>query len=118
MNRAYGFKVTFNDEIATKAGIEKENYVVTACATIVHRNNGSKSCNFNVGGLDSNEDNYLDWFDTGIKLGDIIEMEVIDSPFDPPVGSRKFTRTPEEKLQNRLEEYYYLKEKLKDYINK
>ncbi len=117
MNRTFGLKVTFNDEMVTKAGIEKENYVVTACTTIVHRNDGSKSCNFNVGGLDSNEDNYLDWYNTDIKLGDIIEMEVIDSSFSPPVRSHKSTRTPEEKLQNRLEEYYYLKEKLKDHIN-
>lgn len=117
MNRSYGLKVTLNDKVVTNAGIEKENYVVTACVTFVHRNDGSEYYNFNVSGMDSDEDDHLAWYSTDLKLGDIVEMEVIHDSFDTPSERHKSTVTPEEILQNRIEEYRYLKEKLKDYIN-
>ncbi|WP_164112383.1 MULTISPECIES: hypothetical protein [Sphingobacterium] len=117
MNKSYGLKVSFNDKVVTNAGIDKENYVVTGCVTFVHRNDGSEYYNFNVSGLDSDEDDHLGWYNTDVKLGDTIEIELIDSSFDPPIERHKSTTSPEEKLQYKLEEFHYLKEKLKDYIN-
>lgn len=35
MNKSYGLKVTVNNKVVTNAGIDKENYVVTACANLV-----------------------------------------------------------------------------------
>lgn len=117
MNKSYGLKVTLNDKVVTNAGIEKENYVVTGYVTFVRRKDSSMSYIFNVGGMDSDEDDHLGWYHTDLKLGDIVEMEVINDSFDPPTERHKSTITPEEKLQYRIEEYQYLKEKLKDYIN-
>lgn len=116
MNKSYGLKVTLNDKVVTNAGIEKENYVVIGYVTFVHSNDGSEYYNFNVGGMDSDEDEHLDWCHADLKLGDIVEMEVIHDSFDPPSTRHKSTITPEERLQYKLEEYQYLKEKLKDYV--
>lgn len=117
MNKSYGLRVTLNDKVVINAGIEKENYVVTACTAFVRRNDGSENYNFHVTGMDSDVDDHLDWYETDLKLGDTIEIEVIEGPFDPPSRRHKSKITPEEKLQNKMEEFQYLKEKLKDYIN-
>lgn len=117
MVKPYGLKVTFNGETVSKAGIEKENYVVTGYVTFVGGKDSSGSYSFNVGGMDSDEDDHLGWYHTNLKLGDTIEMEVIVGSFDAPTERHKSTTTPEQRLQYKLEEYGYLKEKLKDYIN-
>ncbi len=117
MNKSYGLKVSLNDKVVINAGIEKENYVVTGYVTFVARKDGSESYSFNVGGMDSDEDDHLGWFHTDLKLGDVIDLEVIDNSFDPPSERHKSSTTPEERLQYKLEEYQYLKGKLKDHIN-
>ncbi|MFD2554787.1 hypothetical protein [Sphingobacterium tabacisoli] len=116
MVKPYGLKVTFNGDTVSKAGIEKENYVVTACVSFVHRNDGGEFYNFNVGGMDSDLRDHLNWYRTNVGQGDSITMEVIQGPFDEPTERFKVEQSEEEKLKIKLEEYHYLKNKLKDHI--
>ncbi|WP_164126421.1 hypothetical protein [Sphingobacterium luzhongxinii] len=117
MNKSYGLKVTLNGKIVANAGIEKENYVVTACVNIVQRKDNSELHSFSVSGLDSDEYEHLTWYNTELKLGDRIEIKIIEAPFDIPFEKNKSPLTPEEILKHKLEEYHYLKENLKDHID-
>ncbi|ERJ58038.1 hypothetical protein [Sphingobacterium paucimobilis] len=115
MNR-YGLKIKINGEVVSNAGFDKDNYVLTGGTTFVKRANCCEDYYFNIGGLDSDEDEHVDWYRTVVKVGDVITMEVIDGPFDPPNHRYKNDLTPEEIIQNKIDFYNKLKEELKGHI--
>lgn len=116
MNKPHGLKISLNGDLISRAGLNKENYVVVGSTTFIHRKDGSESHQFRLGGLDSDENKHVEWYNAHVKIGNTITMEVIDNEFDEPIGRCKFEETPEERLKNQLQHYYHLKEELKEYL--
>lgn len=115
MKKSYGFEVYLNGNRVARAGIQKQNYVVTCTVDAVHRKNGSEELYMRIGGLDSDAELHVGWFGERIKVGDKISIEVIDDQFDEPTStSKKFTE--EEIREQKMKHYLQLKEELKDYL--
>ncbi|SKB77148.1 hypothetical protein SAMN05660841_02273 [Sphingobacterium nematocida] len=116
MNK-YGLKIKINEQLVSNAGFNKDNYVLTGGITFVRKKGSCEDCYFNIGGLDSDEGEHVDWYRTEVRVGDVITMEVIDGPFDAPSHRYKNELSPEEIIQNKIECYNRLKEELKEHIN-
>ncbi len=115
MKKSYGFEVSLNGEKLARAGIPRDNYVVSCIIDAVHRKDGSGSLHLHIGGLDSDAEQNVRWFGEQIKVGDKISIEVIDGQFDEPTStSKKFTE--EEIREQKMKHYLHLKEELQDYL--
>lgn len=114
-----GINVKLNGKQVTRAGFDKENFVLTAIATLVHREDSSEEIQFDVGGLDSATDTFVDWYNAKLKLGDIISLEIVQGEFDPSYPRRHTNESSDEETHEyELKRYYQLKEELKEYIDK
>lgn len=114
MTKNIGINVIINGRQITRAGFDTENYVLTTMSTLVHRKDDSGGFIFLVSGLDSDAGIHVKWFNSELKLGDIITMEVIKGPFDKPNDKPAFSK--EEELKQKLIRFYKLEEELKEYI--
>jgi len=110
-----GLRIEFNGKQVSKAGFDKENFVLTTMSTLVNRKYGDEEFRFDVSGLDSEINIDVDWFNTELKLGDIIMIEVIQGPFDQP-KLRKRILSEEEDLKQKLNYFYQLEEELKGHL--
>lgn len=110
-----GINITINGKHVTRAGFDTENFVLTAVTTLVRRKDGSEEFMLKIEGLDSDNDDYVQWFEKKVVLGDIITMEIIEGPFDP--SKLKYPNiSKEDKLKEKLELFYKLQEELKEHI--
>jgi len=118
MAKAHGFNLKVNGTHVSTVGIDKEHYAIVGSTTFVQRKDGSRSYTLHFSGMAADEGDHLDWYNADLKLGDIITMEVVDGPFDMPRNRYKFEIDPEQKLKEKLANYYHLKEELKDHLKK
>ena len=90
--KIYGFKVQLNNKVVCRAGFDKENSVVSCIIDSIRRENDeTEELNINVGGLNSDTNQYVDWFRNALKDGDKITIDVISGDFDSPVTIRNST---------------------------
>lgn len=116
MKKIYGFQIKINEKKICRAGFEKENSVVSCILSSIRRAvDDSEELAINVGGLNSDTNQYVDWFDAKLNLGDIITIEVISSDFDLPVSVRE-SKPKKDIIAQKLERYHQLKEELKKYL--
>lgn len=115
-----GINVKINGKQICKAGIDKENFVLTPMVSLVHREGGSEARVLSVGGLDSDASEHLNWYHDHLSSGDRITFEVIEGPFDTPMHRKTEGETvfEESDLQRDLKRYYQLKEELKEHLEK
>lgn len=113
-----GINVKINGKQICKAGFDKENFVLTAIASLVHREGGSEGRTLSVGGLDSDISEHVNWHSDHLSLGDRITLEVIEGPFDPPQPAKNNVWSEEDNIQQELKRYYQLKEELKEHIDR
>ncbi len=116
MDKKLGLKIKVNGNLVTKAGLDTDDYVLIGNVTLTERHNGSKDFTLNVSGMDGEQNDDLYWYGTELKAGDAITFEVIEAPFDEPKMRTKSAIDQEVMIKNKLEKYYYLKERLKDHI--
>lgn len=116
MDKKLGLKIKVNGNLVTNAGLDTDDYVLIGNVTFSKRNNGSKDFTLNVSGMDGELNDHLYWYGTDLKEGDTITFEVIEAPFDDPQTRTKSDIDQEAMIKSKLENYYHLKEKLKDYI--
>ena len=89
MKKVFGFKVLINDKPICRAGFEKDNSVVTCILNSIRRERDeSEILDINVGGLNSETEQYVDWFNGALQEGDKITIEIIKEDFDPPATIR------------------------------
>ncbi|WP_164123103.1 hypothetical protein [Sphingobacterium sp. xlx-130] len=112
-----GINVKINGRQICKAGFDKENFVLTAITSLVHREGGSEGRTLSIGGLDSDASEHVSWYFDHISLDDKITLEVIEGSFDAPLPTEDKAISEESDLQRELERYYQLREELKGYIN-
>lgn len=113
-----GINVKINGRQICKAGIEKENFVLTPMVSLVHREGGSEARVLSVGGLDSDASEHINWYHDHLSPGDRVTFEVIEGPFDQPLPPKTEDETANEEsdLQRDLKRYYQLKEELKEHL--
>lgn len=111
-----GINVKINGKQICRAGIDKENFVLTPMVSLVHREGGSEARVLSVGGLDSDVSEHIDWYHDHISVGDRITFEVIQGPFDAPLPPEEKEVSEERDLQRELKRYYQLKEELKGHL--
>lgn len=118
MVKSFGFKLKINGRHIANAGVDTAHYTVIGYSTFVQGNDGRNTCKFNMSGSDIDEGENLDWHGADLNLGDLITLEVINAPFDAPQHKYKYGEetSTEDVLKRKLEEYYSLKEELKDHI--
>ena len=94
--KIYGFKVQLNDKVVCRAGFEKENSVVSCIIDSIRREKDEKEeLNINVGGLNSDTNQYVDWFRNALKEGDKMTMNINSGDFDSHVKIRNSARKKE-----------------------
>jgi len=116
MDKKLGLKLEVNGNLVTNAGLDTDDYVLIGNVTLTKRSNGSKDFTLNVSGMDGEQNDHLYWYGTELKAGDTITFEVIEAPFDEPKMRTKSAIDQEAIIKSKLENYYHLKERLKDHI--
>ncbi len=116
MDKKLGLKIKFNGNPVTNAGFDKDDYVLVGNVTFAERTNGTKAFTLNVSGVDGEQKDNVCWYGAELKEGDTITFEVIEAPFDDPKTRTKSEIDEKVALKNKLDNYYHLKEKLKDHI--
>jgi hypothetical protein len=116
MDKKLGLKIKVNGNPVTNAGFDKDDYVLVGNVTFAERTNGTKEFTLNVSGVDGEQKDNVYWYGAELKEGDTITFEVIEAPFDDPINRTKNEIDERLIIQNKLENYYHLKEKLKLYI--
>lgn len=117
-----GFKVQLNGEEKCRAGFDKKNYVTSCIFTSVNRKDNSEGLDLSVGGLDSDENKQVSWYYSDLQIGDKILIEIIDTPFDPPVfysdmrTAEEVAQQKEEELKQKIAYFYALREELGEHI--
>ncbi|QBR13255.1 hypothetical protein [Sphingobacterium sp. CZ-2] len=112
----YGFEIQLNGEEVARIGIEKENYVLSCLITAVPRIKNTIDLNLEIGGLEIDEDVSVSWEGRELKVGDKLDILVIDEGFNNPDYS-SVPVSKEEKLKQKLTYFYELKEELGDLVD-
>ncbi|MBN2635544.1 MAG: hypothetical protein JXR61_04685 [Prolixibacteraceae bacterium] len=116
MKKIYGFQIKIDGKKICRAGFEKENSVVSCILSSIRRAvDDSEELAINVGGLNSDTNQHVDWLDTKLQLGDKITIEVISTDFDLPKTIRE-PKPKQDVIAQKLERYHLLKEELKEYL--
>lgn len=116
MANNFGFKVSVNDELLTRAGLNNHQFVVTCILNSFRRELiPEEALDVNVSGLITKNNQHVKWASAPLKLGDKITIEVINEGFDTPA---EFSEISSEEfiLKSKLKTYHKLKDELKDYI--
>ncbi len=111
-----GINIKINGEQIARAGFNESHYVLHAMAAFARRRGRNDAFGFHVGGLDSDANNHVDWLKTTLNLGDIVSLEIVKGPFEPPEPHQPPVVSEEDQLKYELELFYRLKEELKDHI--
>ncbi|MFD2554788.1 hypothetical protein [Sphingobacterium tabacisoli] len=112
-----GISVKLNGKQVSRAGFDEENFVLTAMATLVHREGGSEELLFDMSGLDAATNKHLDWHNAELKLGDVISLEIVKGEFDAPYPRPSINETSDEEVREyELKRYHQLREELKGYL--
>jgi len=110
----YGFEVKLNGKKISRAGLDKDDYVIT-CHVTALKFQDRENIDLKVSGMNSTTQTYLKWTEfVPLKKGDKISIKVITEDFDVP--SVTGTSKPGKELENKIKHYYKLKEELKDYL--
>ncbi|MDX2360772.1 MAG: hypothetical protein QNK23_08190 [Crocinitomicaceae bacterium] len=85
MENNLGFEIHHNGKHICRAGVEDKLFVVSCIANSVSRKLGDKPTDLSmqIGGLISESFENIVWSDFDLKLGDTIDVEVIDDKFSP-----------------------------------
>ncbi len=112
-----GFKVTLNNKLITTAGINTNNFGATICIidSVKRQVDNSEHLKLTITGINASND-MLTWCKQDLELGDTIELEVVKAPFNAPIEVKKSHKTDAEILEQKLKQFYKLKEELKDYL--
>ena len=118
MKKIFGFKVCINDKIICGAGFENANSVVSCILNSVRRkNDNSEELDISIGGLNSDNNEHVDWYNNRLRKGDIISIEIISDDFDTPTKIRK-KLSEKEIIAQKLEYFHKLREELKEHLEK
>lgn len=115
MKNIPGFKVLINDELITVAGISDVEFGSTICVldSVRRQIDNSEHLKLTVSGMNDTKD-MLTWCKEDLKLGDVIQLEVVEGSFNSPIEVRPFHKTEAEILERKIKQYHKLKEELKD----
>jgi len=111
-----GINIKINGKQITRAGFDKDHYVLHVIAAFARRRGRNGAFGFHVGGLDSDAESHVNWLKTTLNLGDIVTLEIVKGPFDPSEPNQPPVVSEENQLKYELELFYRLKEELKDHI--
>ena len=112
----HGFEVKINGGQPVRAGLSVDKYVVTCILNAVCRKiDPAEELSLTISGLNSIDDEQVDWLKVELELGDTIQITVIDGGYDPPQDTRP-RMTEEHIIANKLRYYHVLKEELKEYL--
>ena len=114
----YGFEIELNGKKIVRAGLDCRHYVLSCIFNSLRRDRDeSEELNIGVSGWDIKADQHVTWMREDLKLGDILSIKIIDDNFDNPVACTE--RVSEEEIRKRkIDHYYWLKEELKEYLDK
>jgi len=112
------FEVYVNGELVTTAGITAEFGVLSMITTWVRRQKlDDESLSLTVSGLNSIDNTLLDWYGSGLTIGDEIRIKITDeSEITSPRITEGWSNMDERILADKLKQFYRLKEELKDHI--
>lgn len=112
----HGFEIKINDGQPIRAGLDVDKYVVTCILNAVRRKiDPSEELSITISGLNSIDDEQVDWLKAELQLGDTIQITVIDDSYDPPRDTRP-RMTEEDIIASKLRYYHALKEELKEHL--
>mgnify|MGYP003633639636 CR=1 FL=1 len=116
MKKIFGFKVLLNEKVICRAGFENKNAVVNCILNSIRREkDNSEELNIIIGGLNSDMNQHVNWFDSSLQEGDKISIEIISENFDPPTTIHR-SKSKKDLIDQKMEYYYRLKEELKDHL--
>lgn len=114
--KIFGFKVLLNNIIVCRAGFKNENAVVTCILDSIRReDDNSEKLNINIGGLNAETSQHVDWYKNSLQEGDKITIEIITDNFDTPISIRE-SKVNKDLIARKIEYFYKLKEELKDHL--
>lgn len=112
----HGFEIKINDGPPIRAGLGIDKYVVTCILNAVRRGiDPTEELSISISGLNSIEQEQVDWLKADLQLGDTIQITVIDGHFDPPCNTRP-GMTEADIVSQKLRYYYALKEELREHL--
>lgn len=112
----YGFEIHINDKYLCRAGFENAYHVLSLILTSAKRTNNTEDLAMNIAGVNSETENYCDWVNTPLKLGDRISIQIVTENFDKPLRVRE-KESSQFVLERKLEYYHKLKEELKEHLD-
>ncbi len=116
MENNYGFKVELNGEVLAVAGLDDQHYVLSCMLTSLRRKiDKSEETYFNVGGLNCETGEDVDWVWRDLKLGDNLSITIVNSDFDKPTRVKPI-ESGEDAIKRKIEYYYKLKEELAGHL--